>query len=330
MFFLAAGVLIWSLNAWRLGPEGDILRRKWAAVRDLPRKTIVFLGNSHVYRQVDPVEVISRLSTSGNQGWQAVNLGLPAMTAGESMFWVRQLVEHSHDKTLLLAYELSLHARIDRRNSKSERFRYWHGFGETRKMIGLDLQGDVAISKKVERIRSHIGAFGDRLLNRSYFRPSRWGQLSEQAASPRNEVLGYRPLSKKEGKSARKRAEELEQHPDLLEKRLEKVRAVQSRRLARRKDVVRNQEFLQDIVLECQKHDIGLVFFVAPGAKPNADFYGGEEEVLGVPVLAFDEIDKHPDLYQLPLWFDAGHLNKKGASQFSRELAEHLERHLPR
>jgi len=66
------------------------------------------------------------------------------------------------------------------------------------------------------------------------------------------------------------------------------------------------------------------VFFVPPGTRPSPELPALFEEAGLAPLFAFNQPQRYPQLYRADFYFDASHLNREGAEEFSRVFARLL------
>lgn len=322
---LALIATAWGTWTWLPRPGDRLVERKQELLAaGASQARIVFLGNSLVYRHIDPEAFEQGLKAATGESWPTLNLGLPSMTAGEAYWWLRDIVDAPGERRPeYVILELAMLPEEAALNVHSERFRYWHGLTETALMVRHALRAPGGtLQERLDCVTHHLEAFGDRVLARGVL-VSPESNLTGDGARLEEmvEAAGYQPLRLGKGRSDA-RHEYLLANPQEFRAGLRSLRRGEGIGAAER--AVAQALLLKPLVDLCADSDVRLIFSVSPTFQAVTWFYGGETELHGVPVIAFNDPRRHADLYEFGRWFDLGHLNEEAARLYSSQLAERV------
>lgn len=279
--------------------------------------TSVFIGNSRIYRGLDPVAFDQAMAEFG-EDTVSFNLGVPSMTAAEIDKAVRQIV--ASDPCCLDYVFIDLWSpativsvRADRTVASYDPV-----------TAGLALKHVLSTGnpwpEKLYKSAEIIAAAGFNVVNvGSLVHTLPWSSDSTAAGETldRSEGYDYDGYKGFEDESAaeynRRREVFITSGADGFE---EKVTA-QKAAYENRPDL---ENYKKDLIFQLAERvdelgDTNLFFIVTPFGESY------QSPSLDTVVLDYNNVSAYPELYEMSLWFDRGHFNSIGAEKFSREVA---------
>jgi hypothetical protein len=305
-----------------------VVGEKLAHLRQNPgRYDTLFIGSSYVYREFDPSR-FDAISAEAGVSTTSFNLGIPGMDPPETYWLVDQALANGNTRFRLVMIELdSLHSRVRPANVHTRRFDAWHDAGRTIAAVRAVATGDTTRGKKLKDVASHAEAFVRRLAFIGRGRALLGFPVSEDRGVEKAHPLGarsdgYVSLDEEEAAVFALRRDMFGSFEEdrYQEKLAELRRGVEDED----GDVGVSDleiELLRSAIEKVQHTGARVVLVVPPCLATRAGLIRRALAVDGTIVLAFNDPDRFPDLYDPALRFDVGHLNAAGADLFTTRLA---------
>jgi hypothetical protein len=290
---------------------------------------ILFVGSSRVYRQISPA-TFDRVLGEAGYPLRSFNLGIGAAKVPEVAFLLKRL---ANEQTIRPRYIFidpdGLLATIAEVNTNRQREIYWHERPET--ALAIRSLDDEDRFDRANYVHRHARAHIFNILGYGRLRGFLAGALD--TATENRRILGkqgdgFLPYTARSADRF-----ELERREFFLAnlERYHRGVAGWERRQARR-----NQLRPQHIALfEQLKRNIERtraepIFILSPVVQSRGE--AREAHLRGVlPVLlAFDDPNLYPQLFEVDHRFDLTHLNRRGAVLYSELLAQRFADHLDR
>jgi hypothetical protein len=280
----------------------------------------IFLGSSRVYHGIDPATFDAAMAAGGEPS-HSYNLGIDGMLPPETFYVIDQLLATKPRRLRRIFIELEdVQISIAPEHVRTRRALYWHDWKRSAMVARKILEMNVAEKWKQKgrrMVRSRTALFADVFLFGQNLASTGRGfdllglspsedDLSESDYEPRGD--GYAPAGvfMRPDQAARYEAwlkrESVEAPP-------REVDAYAETAFRHYGDVFRS---------------LGAtpVFFVTPGSATflPSRFRDAPAEI----VMSFNDAQRYPSLYEAGARIDEGHLNARGADEFSRLLAARL------
>ncbi len=289
---------------------------------------VVFLGSSHVFRQIDPV--IFDQERQLEPGLRAVNLGAPGMTLAEEMYLLERVLAKSTAHLRWCVVE-ALPAELQMKNAEVNDFGKrrveWHGFHVSMFLLAEVLRSDQVWAEKWSLFQRHlrhavmhffhIGEGSEWLAKTirgeglAFSNPSVFGQGRR----------GYVPLEMSTAdENALKQREEFLQDPRLLWG----ARPHLSKEGDGGPPSPLQSRMVQAMEEMAQERGVRLIWWL----HPNLDRLSGWRQLAKagqIQLIAFDDIERYPQFYKLRWHFDPYHLTRKGAEKMTVLLAHEFQ-----
>ena len=287
---------------------------------------VVFLGSSHVLRQIDPAVFDQERGVAEGEA-HAINLGLQWMGLPEELYLLQRLLEEEPKRLRWVVVEArSFLSGMpgEERNDFTARRLDWHTREITALLLSELRHQDLPSAEKWALTKRHVEHWWRRRINlgrgveawQAWRDPALEDWQAEDSLGP--ERTGYFPLSlamaDERHLESRKRYEE---RPGRFLKAEQDLAvagdggAPDPGQLA----LVRRMEAL------AAEHGVGLIWWLHPGMTRLAGWRqlldDGEIEFL----LPYDDPQRYPDFYRRDLHFDLAHFNRKGSTMFTRTMA---------
>ena len=271
----------------------------------------LFLGSSRFYHHIIPRQFDAAVAGATGREVRSFNFGYDAMWPPESYYMVRQLLALRPARLRWVIIDMmDINPRLDERNTTTLRHAYWHDWRHTRMAMEEIVR---TVRKPDERWRllsqhaEHLG--------------KQWLNLGRGA-----DLLGERLLAKTKKWSPPKDwidAEGFNPGPALG--LTGKVRADFERTAERLRGGLRPSPLspvlhaaMSELIGEIHAAGAQPVFVLSPTLSTRENFTGLPE---GAPLLAFNDPQVYPQLFDPDLRYDAWHLNERGAVLFTDALA---------
>ena len=298
---------------------------------------IVFLGSSHVYRQLNPAILDSTLTARGHS-LRSFNFGVPGMRFPEAVYMAHRTLDWAPKNLRFLVLELGdWRTDIREENLRTERMVYWHSLPITLQLFSAIWSEDLPLQERLLRSWTHLHHMALRLGNVDQG-PVLWEALvkgeRESFYLPNGTLRpglgldgkGYRPLDLEAStKTFRQRRQEF----------LNDLRGFRSARTELRSKKWEGEKdsnlaaAIDSLRARAAKQGVEVLCLVLPGyEKPEGWLQLHLDGHLPL-FLAFNDPDAYSELYRAKHRWDLFHLNEAGAnklsSTFANEFADWLE-----
>ncbi|MBK6427918.1 MAG: hypothetical protein IPF82_17545 [Blastocatellia bacterium] len=314
-----------------LDVQGDVpvIGEKLAHLKANPaRYDAVFIGSSYVYREFVPARFDSFAAGAGAPT-SSFNMGIPGMDPPETYWLVDRALASGDHRFRFVFIELdSLHSRVRPANLHTRRFDAWHDAAGTLAAIRGVSAGDTSRGKKIKDVASHIEAFVRRAAFIGRGRGLLGAPLLDDAGTEKAPPLGmlsdgYVSLDDEQAKVFALRRDMFGAfEEDRYEEKLAELRAGVENEDGEGRVIDFEIELLRNVVDRVRATGARVILVVPPCLSTRAELIRRAREIDGATVLAFNDPDRYPELYDPELRFDVGHLNAAGAERFTMLLAE--------
>lgn len=296
--------------------------------RNPQRYDTLFIGSSYVYREFDPARFDDLTAAAGAPS-VSFNLGIPGMDPPETYWLLDRALASGEGRWRLVFIELdSLHSRVRPANVHTRRFESWHDLPRTVASLQAVATGTTSRGKKLKDIATHAEAFVRRLAMVGRGRGLLGAPLQDERGVEKAPPLGARGdgfVSLDEEQAAvfalrRDMFGAFEE--DRFEEKLAALKAgvEDEEGIASVSDL--EIDLLQSAVERARASGARVVLVVPPCLATRARLIRRAQALDGVTVLAFNDPERFPELYDTAFRFDVGHLNAQGADRFTTLLAE--------
>lgn len=284
----------------------------------------LFIGSSETFRHVIPEIIDARMAERGFPT-KSFNLGGPAMTGFEADHVLREALPllRPNLRNVLIEPGIWRH-KMQGKNRRSVRSKNWHTVRQTFGTLEMAYALDEPLLRRIHFALGHLQILawrlsnygdGERLFDGFLGTPPTQSTSAEYVAEGR----GYQPLEEDSNEVVMARRRTLLEDSKQYEKAIGLLERANRTSTPTR---LINERALADQVALIRATGIEPVFFVPPGSFGTPYAFDLHEEGLIPHLLSFNHPDRYPELYRLDRRYDANHLNREGAEQFSRLLAD--------
>lgn len=299
-----------------------------AKIRYMKKENIkpemVFMGSSRVYRQIDPALYDSLARASGKGDLNSFNLGAPATFPPQTYY----LLEHylhsglaSGTKYLILEIEDILPLG----NRHQERTSYWIQPKYLWMVLKSTLQRrDLKPMGKAKIIGGYLEASAERIFGLGHFRseikePDYYDPIY---VGPNKD--GFLPLDKdyklQQREGFQERLNKIE--PEVIKKRFQNAMTA----LPNQKSLDKvHLDYLKKMIAQIKQRNIKVFLLIPPRNVNSYILRFAHELAADCKIL---DLSKNADYYNPLFSFDNGHLNQRGANEFTKELFEKSSEYL--
>jgi hypothetical protein len=294
--------------------------------------TVLFFGSSYFHREISPA-VFDRVSRERRSVTRSFNFGIPGMDPPETYFLVERALAERPASLAWVVIELD-HFRtgVRPRNLHTRRFEYWHDPERTIEVARAVLARDASYGTKAKELANHTEAFGRRLLNVGWGRYYLDALLETKPSQEESRVAlgpnrdGFLALDEETANVYGVRSEffaaiEIDRFE---EKRAELVRALESGSPGEERAYEFEERALHKVLTLVRRAGARPVLVVPPCLEPRTALIELARGRIDADLLIFNNPTTFARLYDPDLRFDMGHLNGRGAAEFTRILAEHV------
>lgn len=308
---------------WVRGWVPDLRKLEWYE-QEGEGVDVLFLGSSHVYRQMDPA-IFDEVRGAEAKGQRALNIGMLGMELFEEGYMLRRLLEDPQESLKWIIVEAHpFSVSMQNENDFGRRRIGWHDTWVTWRAIKGLQDADLPDEERRSLFDRHVEHWWRRTINighgvemvGSWFDIDR-KPFGDSQGLGRNRD-GYFPL---EPKTAKQR--NLAMRQAFLKRPGEMHRGVQG--LSEVKEDLPPDPRLLSLVRELEdmaaEQDVNLVWWIHPNLKRYHGWRTMLEEGDIRYLIAFDDPARYPDFYRMKMRFDLYHLNRQGAEMLTEELA---------
>lgn len=276
---------------------------------------VIFIGSSRFFHQVIPRQFDARVEAAAGRKIRSFNLAYDGVWPPESFYFLRQILKLKPPRLRWVVLDLiDIDARLYEQTNSTQRVAYWHDWQHTRlawsEVDALQLPSPEKwnlTAKHSEHLFKQWINFGrgaellrDRFVQRKE-KPPKWIDAEGFQPGPDTPMTGTE-LAK-------------------LEKSVTRLK----RGIAPSPAGPRLHRALSELMAEVRASGANLVCVISPTLNPKENFTGLP---AGLPLFAFNDPNKHPQLYEAAVHYDAWHLNARGAEIFTDLLAAEFATHL--
>lgn len=315
-FVTALSATCLLLHAW-FPPlrDRDVARKLEHLDRHAASVDIVFIGSSRVLHHFDP-ELFDRELGEHGLPAESFNFGVPAMRLPENPYVTRRaLALHPHLKWVLIELWDSYGA-IRPENAATTRTIAWHDCAHTWLALRHLWEQKMAWSEKAAQLGWHLRSFAVNIAhvgraNEMVRGDARRKKLAALRAKPAADEalrgfvsLGAKTLSVKDAAQFQTMSAGLHQPRSAVPP---------SRALL---------DGWREVIAEIRAAGATPVFVINPSVRSAEPLVDSIARSLAVPVISFADPGRFPPLYDPRLRCEDQHLNREGATAYTRLLAE--------
>lgn len=313
--FSAAFVAACAAIGWRLpAPRAFEIAQKLDYIAAHPEIDTVFVGSSRIFHSFDPVQFDRELATRGVQA-RSFNLGIDGMRPPESLYVARQLIALRPGIKRVLIELWDINPKIAAQNIATVRTFHWHDWRHTLMVLRHIFASPISWDEKRRLASLHITCFAGRMSNAgrgpellaARLRPSK---KATQPLPPWEGREGFVPDSSKSLTGAERTQ---------YEASVAFVKATPPPPLPLSPLM---REALSDLVGEIDRRGAVPVFIIPPSVNGRENIAPPRSQGIDAALLAFNDANRFPELFETDRHCDVQHLNARGAADFSRRLAE--------
>ena len=330
--FLVSRTAVVALTPWEAVDVAGSKLEVYAASSD--PYDVVFVGSSRVYRHVVPDVIDSRLEAAGVPG-RSFNFGVAGMRALETLETLPLVLGASPQppKWVVITPEL-VEPEFDA--EATVRGIAWHSFDSTVASLQAVAASDADLSNKLDWALSHLTAFS--------WNATGVGQyLAAIANTPDANTFeaaglggdGWVSLDLFLDLATGRARRNLATRQDRLDEAGAESFAAKVASLSATAEAVyadppalnaAESSYLESLRKTVEGAGSRLVLMVPPGGDEfTADWLiAAQQQGIVDSLIVLADPRTHPELFDLDLWFDNGHMNERGAVLFSQVLGDEL------
>lgn len=287
----------------------------------------IFVGSSYVFREFSPA-VFDRETAAAGLQTHSFNLGVPGMDPPETYYVIDRLLAMQPPNLRYVVVELDyFRATVRPRNVHTRRFDYWHDSVRTAESVRGSLEFRAGWRKGVKDSGTHSAAF-----LRRFFNLGRGRAIAERligvasagdAAALGPDGDGFLALDDDPGQLTGLRRDFFEAfEEDRYDEKLAQLKRGDVADDERGTGVGRiDLDALQRTIERIERVGARPILIIPPCLATRADLVRMLVHGVHTDVLAFNDPDAFPELYEPRYRFDVGHLNREGAELFSAMVA---------
>jgi hypothetical protein len=285
--------------------------------------SILLLGSSHVYRHLIPRILDEEVRLATGVPVRSFNLGAPGLALPEAFELLDRLVAGKASRLEWVVVDTTLFSETTAENALSRRDLDWHNWEETLLASRYLLASQQRTSEKMEKVSAHARALlmnvlgSGRIAEHARYHMETDRLLDNGDLVYELEEEGYRSLDAETDASYLERARTFR-----AKVREGAVFKGHSKRGKYAAEAYRAHMFARIADL-AERHGARVAFFDPPRITTQPRTF----EVENVPsplVFDFEDAQRFPSLYDLSLWFDQSHLNRRGSEELTVLLAREL------
>ena len=294
-----------------------------------PKPDILFIGSSRTYRLID-IPVINETLGKSGCALTAFNLGYPNM-ALEELFYFQKRLQQMNLSPRLVVLEEPLGGFRFWSQIPTERIGQFSDFESTTHRLQNIWSFQDSNLKKLYRTGIALTSFGYHMID-----PGGLARLltdNKDSKQDADQIMlqngGYLSLELRDGDNIYENAayKRLQAGKDRFVKKLENAKKITLPENTPPSATARAKVMMDLFDL----FETETALYVPPQPEriwPNALLTNAIEERGGRLILDYNDPSALPDLWVFENWFDAYHLNAKGASILSKDIGQRLAEHL--
>jgi hypothetical protein len=278
----------------------------------------VFIGSSRVYHAFDPA-LFDRENAARGLVARSFNFGIDGMRPPESFYVLREMLKLRLPLSRVLIELGNINPKVNAANIGSARYVHWHDLRHTMLVLRHIAASREAPSVRWEQAVVHATCFLARLSN--FGRGPEW--LGEKLRGPQKAWRVDLPWKDHAGFEA-------QLTPAITGARRASYEAaatyLQTNALQRAPVPPLLGAALREVIAEVRAAGAQPLFVITPTVVARENLADLADAGIDVPLIAFTDPRRHPALFRAENHCDEEHLNAAGAAEFSRALAEEVER----
>ena len=325
LLLFLAGFLLTATWIHSLVPERQKLEWLDSVQQDAD---VIFLGSSHVYRQLDPqLFDLERGAAAGE--FRSLNMGALGMGLNEEAYLLDRILDESSPNLRWIVMEaLPFDTEFQNENDFGKRRLEWHDSTSTWRLVQALLQGDLPSEQKWSQIRRHVEHWRRRSMNLARGLDVVEGIISEPPSFDGNPDFGinqdgYVPLEMATAtKPARTRRQRFLKDPTAL---LKAARTLPQLKPADKPVNDDLRSLVADMEARAAKEGVGIIWWIHPTPGP---FHSWRKMLADGHIqylLAHNDPVRYPAFYEVRWHWDLYHLNREGAEMLTRTLAQEFK-----
>ena len=294
-------------------PEIPQVREKLAQYAAEPRDA-VFLGSSKIFRGIVP-EVFDQAMQRHGLPVRSFNFGVDGMGFPESAYLFEQIARSKMPVPRWVLVELAAVRVVQpAAERRTQRQMYWHDWPRTATICRTIRLRDGRWTARPDLLLGHLELFVWRFCNRGD--GASWLLRRLGIVKPANPRDAFEPAARGYAPMPAGAQLPIERYrKDLAELRAQPRKPLDAA----------SEAALRKFAERITRVGATPIFVVPPNSTPiRSEFAATASGTTAPALLAFDDPDEFPALYQIDRRADLIHLNDRGAREFSEILAEHL------
>jgi hypothetical protein len=266
----------------------------------------IFVGSSRFNHHVISQEFDAAVGSG-----RSFNFGVDACRPPESFYVTRKILDLELPRLKWVFIDLTgIRSQLEAENLASVRTAYWHDFRHTRLALAHLLETGGAWLTLASDLSTHVNLLLKRTAHQGEGSAllKRWlvEQKHQERRDPFVQTAGYAKGPDRSLKGA-----EREEFLRIVAEFKKGVAPVPVRPVFR--------EALSALIADIRRAGADPIFVLGPTLAQSENFVGIPD---GTPVLAFNDPNKYPALFDPDNRYDPAHLNERGARIFTARLAE--------
>lgn len=299
-----------------------LYQAKLQAVRDSGDFNTVFLGSSHFFRQINPLQFDS-LNAAAGIPTKSYNLGVPGLSNPENYFLLEKLLAEPNLKIKNVFLVLQQMQSIEPENFFKPRSAYFLNWPMLR--LAQRQTGDSPFSMPTRIVRngSYFLNFCYRFVGLSSLRHRFYEK--KLAVDLTATLRGHLPLESDFEEENFLRRSEFLQDTAALARREESARREFSEK---NPDQFLNRahlDHLERLLFSAENQEVKIYFVLTPRMKDYREVVALSKHLPAGQVIDLASPERFPQFYLMENSFDLGHLNTRGAEIFTSELAKSFQ-----
>jgi hypothetical protein len=284
----------------------------------------LFIGSSHVFRQIDP-KIFDETAAERGLQTRSFNAGIDGMQPPEDAYFLDEILKYRPKRLQRVFIEINqIRASVDQAKRGTERAVYWHDWErleeEFREALD-DVKESRHLRGKIKALWGPMGDFSEHipLFIQNMSNLGRGAGLVDRTVRPEQPRVLWTGLGARfngylgiEGATMTE-ADRADYAAEIALRRTRPPNTVPGS--ATNREAVRRMAEKLEV--------IGVTpIFIVPPSIPSQNFRPSAEAKSAPAVFDFTGIEQYPALYEESVRLNASHLNAAGAETFSRALAE--------